>query len=178
MLAWRKIAARIAAALNPALAAALPTVLASLDNAKLSLNLDAEWQSRIKKYKTIASTSSLALSIINLFVLAAIEALNSIDYNLSKCDPNATLDPISDEIKTLSVSQAKASQTINGVTYQGFIIEIIEVPFSDTATRRKAVGKNSQGIPLIETELSFTTTPQVLISELKLIIDRDNLKAY
>jgi hypothetical protein len=173
-----KIAARIAAALNPALAAALPSVLASLDTAKLSLNLDAEWQSRIKKYKTIASAASLALSIINLFVLAAIEALNSIDFNLLKCDPNATLDPISDEIKTLSVSQAKASQTINEVTYQGFIIEIEEVPFSDTVTRRKAVGKNAQGITLIETELSFTTVPQVLISELKLIIDRDNLKAY
>ena len=173
-----KVAAKIAAALNPALAAALPTVLATLDTAKLSLNLDAEWQSRIKKYKTIVSATSLALSIINLFVLAAIEALNSIDYNLSRCNPNATLNPISNEIKTLAVSQAKANQTINEMTYQGFIIEIEEVPFSDTVTRRKAVGKNSQGIVLIETELSFTTTPQVLISELKLIIDRDNLKAY
>jgi hypothetical protein len=173
-----KVAAKIAAALNPALAAALPSVLASLDTAKVSLNLDAEWQSRIKKYKTIVSAASLALSIINLFVLAAIQALESIDFNLLKCNPNATLDPISNEIKTLSVSQAKANQTINGMTYQGFIIEIVEVPFSDTVTRRKAVGKNSQGIPLIETELSFTTTPQVLINELKLIIDRDNLKAY
>jgi hypothetical protein len=173
-----KIAARIAAALNPALAAALPTVLASLDTAKINLNLDAEWQSRIKKYKTIVSAASLALSIINIFVLNAIQALESIDFNILKCDPNATLDPISNEIKTLSVSQAKASQTINEVTYQGFIIEIVEVPFTDTVTRRKAVGKNSQGIILIETELSFTTVPQVLINELKLIIDRDNLKAY
>lgn len=173
-----KIAAKIAAALNPALAAALPTVLATLDTAKLNLNLDAEWQSRIKKYKTIVSATSLVLSIINIFVLSSIAALESIDYNLLKCDPNATLDPISNEIKTLSVSQAKASQTINEVTYQGFIIEIVEVPFTDTVTRRKAVGKNSQGIILIETELSFTTVPQVLINELKLIIDRDNLKAY
>jgi hypothetical protein len=173
-----KIAARIAAALNPALAAALPTVLASLDTAKINLNLDAEWQSRIKKYKTIVSAASLALSIINIFVLKAIQALESIDFNILKCDPNATLDPISNEIKTLSVSQAKASQTLNEMTYQGFIIEIVEVPFTDTVTRRKAVGKNSQGIILIETELSFTTVPQVLINELKLIIDRDNLKAY
>ena len=173
-----KIAAQIAAALNPALAAALPTVLASLDTAKINLNLDAEWQSRIKKYKTIVSAASLALSIINIFVLSAITALESIDFNILKCDPNATLDPISNEIKTLSVSQSKASQTLNEVTYQGFIIEIVEVPFTDTVTRRKAVGKNSQDIILIETELSFTTVPQVLINELKLIIDRDNLKAY
>jgi hypothetical protein len=173
-----KIAARIAAAFNPALAAALPTVLASLDTAKINLNLNTEWQSRIKKYKTIVSAASLALSIINLFVLTAITALESIDFNILKCDPNATLDPISNEIKTLSVSQVKASQTINEITYQGFIIEIQEVPFSPTVNRRKAVGKNAQGIPLIETELSFTTNPQILINELKLIIDRDNLKAY
>lgn len=173
-----KIAAQIAAALNPALAATLPSVLASLDTAKINLNLDTEWQSRIKKYKTIVSATSLALSIINIFVLSAITALESIDFNILKCDPNATLDPVSNEIKTLSISQSKASQTVNEMTYQGFIIEILEVPFTDTVTRRKAVGKNSQGIPLIETELSFTTVPQVLINELKLIIDRDNLKAY
>jgi hypothetical protein len=173
-----KIAARIAAAFNPALAVALPTVLASLDTAKINLNLDTEWQSRIKKYKTIVSAASLALSIINLFVLAAITALESIDFNILKCDPNATLDPISNEIKTLSISQVKASQTQNQITYQGFIIEIQEVPFNPTVNRRKAVGKNVQGIPLIETELSFTTNPQILINELKLIIDRDNLKAY
>jgi hypothetical protein len=173
-----KIAARIAAALNPALAAALPTVLATLDTTKLNLNLDPEYQSRIKKYKTIVSAAGLALSIINIFVLVAIKSLESIDFNILKCDPNATLDPISNEIKTLSVSQSKASQTLNEVTYQGFIIEIVEVPFTDTVTRRKAVGKNAQGITLIETELSFTTVPQVLINELKLIIDRDNLKAY
>lgn len=173
-----KVAARIAAALNPALAAALPSVLAALDTTKLNLNLDAEWQSRITKYKSIISATSLALSIVNIFVLSAIKALESIDFNILKCDPNVTLDPISNEIKILSVSQAKANQTINEMTYQGFIIEIVEVPFSDTVTRRKAVGKNSQGIILIETELSFTTVPQVLINELKLIIDRDNLKAY
>ena len=173
-----KVAARITAALNPALAAALPSVLAALDTTKLNLNLDAEWQSRIKKYKTIVSAASLALSIINIFVLTAITALESIDFNILKCDPNATLDPVSNEIKTLSISQAKASQTINEMTYKGFIIEIQEVPFSPTVNRRKAVGKNAQDIPLIETPLSFTTIPQILINELKLIIDRDNLKAY
>ena len=173
-----KVAARITAALNPALAAALPSVLAALDTTKLNLNLDAEWQSRIKKYKTIVSAASLALSIINIFVLTAITALESIDFNILKCDPNATLDPVSNEIKTLSISQAKASQTVNEMTYQGFIIEIVEVPFDSTVTRRKAVASNTNGIKLLETPLSFTTNNQTLIDELKFIIDQNGLRAY
>jgi hypothetical protein len=173
-----KIAARIAAALNPALAVALPTVLATLDTSKLNLNLTPEFQSKINKYKTIVSAASLSLSIINVFVVTAIKTLESIDFTILKCDPTATLEPISDEIKLLSISQVKASQTINEMTYQGFIFEIEEIPFNDKINRKRALGKNSQGITLVQTELSFTSDPQTLINELKLIIDRDNLKAY
>jgi len=61
--------------------------------------------------------------------------------------------------------------------YRGFIFEIEEVPFSPTTNRRRALAKNQDNITLLQTELSFTSTPDILIQELKLIIDRDNLKA-
>jgi hypothetical protein len=86
--------------------------------------------------------------------------------------------PLNPDLKEIAKVQQEASQTLNDTTYQGFIIEIEEVPFSPTVNRRRAVGLNSQGIKLIETELSFTTDRELLINELKLIIDRDNLKAY
>ena len=67
---------------------------------------------------------------------------------------------------------------INTTIYKGFILDIVKEPFSPTVNRVKAVAKNPQGIVLLQTPLSFTTTPQVLVSEIKLIIDSNpNLKA-
>ena len=61
--------------------------------------------------------------------------------------------------------------------YQGFILEVVNEQYSPTVKRVKAVAKNSQGIILLQTPLSFTSTPNVLIQQLKLIIDNSNLKA-
>ena len=52
-----------------------------------------------------------------------------------------------------------------------------EEQFSPTVSRRRAVALNPQGIVLLQTPLSFTSTPEVLVQQLKLIIDNSNLKA-
>jgi hypothetical protein len=39
------------------------------------------------------------------------------------------------------------------------------------------VARNKDGIILLQTPPSFTTKPQILIAELKLIIDNSDLKA-
>ena len=71
-----------------------------------------------------------------------------------------------------------AASTENDGTYKGFILEIESIPFTDTVNKNRAVGKNRSGIILISTESSFASNPQVLIDELKFIIDRDDLKSY
>lgn len=145
-----------------------------LDN----LKFDALGNSKLNKLKIIIDGTAVPISLTSRFISNAITILTSIDIIIKKCSPNSTLSPISQNLIDITEAQLKSLQTTNDITYKGFIIEIEEVPFNDKITRRKAVGKNSQGIPLIQTELSFTTNPLILINELKLIIDRDNLKAY
>jgi hypothetical protein len=116
--------------------------------------------------------------LVNGFILTIVNVLNSLDTILIKCSPNSTFIPISKGINDSADVQRQAEVTLNQTTYQGFIIEIQEVPYTPTVIRRRALGKNQQGIILIQTELSFTTNPLTLINELKSIIDKDNLKAY
>jgi hypothetical protein len=176
-----KIAAKIAAVSFPVLAPALPGLLATLTNAKTAALIDpTTGNSRLQKLTSIIGGAALVASIIGGFILVAIELLKSIDAFLEKCDPNNmnSLLPISKEVQDIADAQLQADNTQNLTTYQGFIIEIEIVPYTPTVDRRRAVGKNQSGIVLIQTELSFTTDEQTLINELKLIIDRDNLKAY
>jgi hypothetical protein len=173
-----KIAAKAAAVAFPPLAAALPTTLNTLSQAKTEAIIDNNGNSRLQKYTSIIGGAALVSSIIGGYILVATALLKSIDAFLNKCDPNNTLLPISKEIQDIADIQAQATLTQNETTYKGFIIEIELVPYTSTITRRRAIGKNQDGIILIQTELSFTTDDQTLIDELKLIIDRDNLKAY
>lgn len=176
------IAASLALKLPPANALPTPSIITTLLNDAQTLirkvTFDQYGNSKLSKYQSILSGSALILSIVGSYILTAVEALKSIDTILQTCDPNNTLPSISTSVQSIADAQLQAQQTINQTTYNGFIIEIEEVPYTPTVTRRRALGKNQQGIVLIQTELSFTTDNLTLINELKLIIDRDNLKAY
>ena len=102
--------------------------------------------------------------------------LNSLDTLIIGCNPTSTLNSLSDTIVQTANSQTQAD--VNDGSYKGFSFQIEEVPFSPTVNRLKAIALNQGGIPLLETPLSFTTNRQTLIDELKLIIDRDNLKPF
>ena len=175
-----KIAAKIAAVAFPPLAATLPVLLNTLSAAKSTALVDEKGNSRLQKLNSIIGGAALVASIVGAFILTAIALLKSIDFFLEKCDSNNmnSLTPISKEVQDIADAQAQSTLTQNEITYQGFIIEIETVPYTPTVDRRRALGKNQSGIILIQTELSFTTDDQTLINELKLIIDRDNLKAY
>ena len=152
--------------------------LNDIQTAIRKITFDQFGDSKLSKIKETLSSAALVISIIGAYVLKITESLKVVDNFILSCDQYSNLLPQSPEITSLADSQKQANNTQNLSTYSGFIIEIEEVPYTPTVTRRRALGKNQQGIVLITTELSFTTDDQTLISELKLIIDRDNLKAY
>lgn len=167
-----------AAKIVPVIPGAVPAALSDLEDAKNKLVFTNTGTSKLDKIQSSITTSSISISLVNGYILSIVNILNNLDAILVKCSPNSTFLPISKGINDSADAQRQAETTLNQTTYNGFIIEIQEVPYTPTVTRRRAIGKNQQGIILIQTELSFTTNPLTLINELKTIIDRDNLKAY
>ena len=103
---------------------------------------------------------------------------DQLDELILLCAPDATLVATSDTIDGIVETQLIAENTETGNTYKGFVLEIETRAYTPKVDQNRAVGKNNQGIVLITTDYSFASDPNVLINELKFIIDRDNLKAY
>lgn len=127
------------------------------------------FQPKIQKSQTTLSAINIPLTItVNVFT-QIINLLGQFDKLILLCNPDVTLS----EIPNLPVETTTPDNT-----YQGFTFQIETIPFSNTVNRRRALALNQFGIPVLESELSFTSNDQTLIDELKFIIDRDNLKAY
>jgi hypothetical protein len=135
----------------------------------------------------------VAIDSVNPIFTKMINLFKVIDKYLLGCNINTTdianstpLTPLNPYLQALDNAQKQQvldAQNVNAVdfpssVYKGFTLDIVKESFSPTVDRVKAVAKNPQGIIMLQTPLSFTTTPQVLVSEIKLIIDLNpNLKA-
>jgi len=142
---------------------------------------------KIELTKVIISSISLALDTTNKVLINMIQLLKSLDFLLLRCGASEDqLTPFSDYLTKIEQNQQQIQALNNAANlpsnissvYKGFTLEIVEKQYSPTVKQIQAVAKNPQGIILLQTPLSFTTVPQVLIEELKLVIDSNNLKAY
>lgn len=155
-------------------------------------NIDDTLNPILNSLTNRVNITNIAVNIVYNIVIKIIEVLNAIDLHINECsDPNnppqlTPIDPfvqsVFDKYQESLTSQVDVYTAYN-TTYNGFTLEIVTGSYAPTASSpklvtSKAVGKNFGGIPIIETEYSFTTTPQVLIDELKIRIDTENLKAY
>lgn len=154
-------------------------VVSGLDDLNTAIDattFDNLGSSRLEKLRNITGGAAIATALLSVTIKGVILLLNQLDVELLRCS-NVTLTPIDQNLINISNQAIEATDSPNEALYNGFVIQIETVPFTDTVNRFRAIGLNSDGIKLIETPLSFTTNQQTLIDELKFIIDRDNLKA-
>jgi hypothetical protein len=165
-----------AAKLIPVIPGAAVSAINDLSDASDRVTFDNLGTSKLQKQKDKIDSLVIPIALFAKIIQNIITLLNSLDSLILACDSNVTLDTVSDTLIQTANNQTQAD--VNDGSYKGFTFQIEEVPYTSTVTRRKAIALNQQGIPVLESELSFTSNNQTLIDELKLIIDRDNLKAY
>ncbi len=165
-----------AAKLIPAIPGAAVSAINDLGDASDRLTFDNLGNSKLQQQKDRLDSLVIPIAIFSKTIQSIVNSLGALDVLILACNSNVTLDNISEALIQASNNETQAD--VNDGSYKGFTFQIEEVPYTPTVNRRKAIALNQQRIPVLETPLSFTTNNQTLIDELKLIIDRDNLKAY
>jgi len=152
--------------------------ITDLNTVNQIIKFDREGSPRIPPLRGAVSNFSVPLNGVNTMITKIVQALAPIDEIITLCSPNSTLNTLSPDVLATVAIQLSAGETNDGSLYKGFRLEIEEKPYTDTVTQRRAVGLNASGVVLIASEFSFASDPNVLLNEIKFIIDRDNLKAY
>lgn len=151
-------------------------VLSDVESLRLSLTFDLEGTPKLEKVKQTVSQGQQYLTQASVVISKVLQIIQVIDLVLKKCQPNP-LEIISEDTSSIT-ALGNQPTTPTSQLYKGFLLETETKPFTSTVNQTRGVGKNSQGIILLATPYSFTTKPELLISELKFKIDLENLKPY
>jgi len=170
-----KTSAAIGVKAAPTVPGIVTALLADLDDIRTLLTFDKEGNPKLVKLKRVVENGTTYVSTAANILNVLLGFLLIIDQVLQKCGKKVT--PVGDDIKNLTSVVTTAENSNTNTIYKGFTFEIVDKYFSPTLNQKIGQAKNKEGIVLLQTEPSFTQDPKVLIEELKLIIDRDNLKA-
>ena len=141
------------------------------------LKFDDLGNSKLNPIKQNLEAASIPIALTAASLKQFILTLNVIDAFLTKCAPDSELEPVNnDTLATAFIQQSLENQPqTNNSLYKGYTLEIEEKQYSPTLLQKRAIAKNSNNIIEYLTEYSFTSTPDVLIDELKLIIDQNTI---
>lgn len=168
-----KTASSAATKIAPVVPGAVTALLSDLDDVRTLLTFKTDGNPRLPELKRAVDLGSTYISQAAQVLNTITQLLSFIDQVLIKCGKQPK--NITTDITDLTDIIQNVGNT--DLLYKGFTFEIVEKYFSPTLNQKIGQARNKQGIVLLQTEPSFTQDPQVLIEELKVIIDRDNLKA-
>lgn len=180
----------IASKTIPLIPGIIVSALDDLDWINNNLLYDDDGTPRLPKAIAGVGGITASIAMVSFTIKNVVDIIVPLKDKLEKCLPPIIPAPGEDpsqvyEVDSLSSSTLEFAKLGNSdfeekdpLTYNGFVIRIETIPFTPTVNRYQAVGYTVSGIPLIKGELSFTSNAQILVEELKFIIDRDNLKAY
>jgi len=157
--------------------APIRSIITDLNIINQAIKFTKEGEPRIPPLLGAVNNFSTPLNQVNSVITSIVQSLLPFDQIIAFCSPNATLENLSVDVLTTIAVNLSNEEKGEGI-YKGFRLEIETKEYSDTVDQNRAVGKNNSGVIMIATDYSFASDPNVLIEELKFIIDRDNLKAY
>jgi hypothetical protein len=168
------------------LIAILVTILTALGAVLLiSLSFPGTPASAYKPYEVIIKTlgilSAILLALIPILDIL-ISELSDLKAQLREIDNKLDLETIdSDNLAALSALLDSIKQPKDEI-YKGFRLVIKEDQdpktfVKDSIKRHYAAALDRDGVEVIKSEYSYTLDPQVLIDQLKIIIDQRNLQA-
>ena len=171
-----RIAANIGLSLLPPPTIIPGSIPATINNIK---DLEELLKPQIGIAKNTITSITTALDYTNNTIFKLLEILKAIDQYLAGCNIQLPDSPvINDYISQINQQYTAIQNQPDDIkVYNGFTLGIVEEPYTPTVNRRKAVAKNSQGIILLSTPLTFSTDNQTLLTAIKLIIDSNDLKA-
>jgi hypothetical protein len=135
-------------------------------------------QDQLKKARIVVNIMTLTLAAFGAVLGIILRLLNSLDFLIQECSisQNVPFEKINDELnlfvnESTGISNVTAIESTNN-TYKGFTLELTLDPTSNVRyPKRYAQALTRNGIPVLRTDSSFTSDPQVLLDQLKFIID-------
>jgi hypothetical protein len=170
-----KTSAAVGVKVAPTVPGIVTALLADLDDVRTLLTFDQEGNPKLAKLKRTVENGTTYVSTAAAILNTLLGLISVIDSLLQRCGKQVK--EVGADLKTLVEVVTTAENSTLDTIYKGFTFEVVDKYFSPTLNQKIGQAKNKQGIVLLQTEPSFTQDPRVLIEELKLIIDRDNLKA-
>jgi antitoxin component of RelBE/YafQ-DinJ toxin-antitoxin module len=126
---------------------------------------------------------SITSAVIGVVLQTIINLLNNLDLAIQQCseEQNIPFEELNDELNALANQTIEETQNNNNLdqsqSYKGFTFEIkLDEINTSKYPKRYAQALNIQGVPVLRSESSFASNPQVLIDQLKFIIDTQNLR--